>query len=52
MSERQSKSTQDKHERMLNEIVKNPGNEKCADCGSRSKIKDLNKSEMKGVNMS
>lgn len=44
MSERQSKSTQDKHERILNEIVKNPGNEKCADCGSRSKIRLQKKS--------
>lgn len=37
MSERQSKTVQDRHERMLNEIVKNPGNELCADCGSKSK---------------
>ncbi|CAO3622933.1 unnamed protein product [Mucor fragilis] len=36
MSERQSKSVQDRHERMLNEIVKNPGNELCADCGSKN----------------
>ncbi|CAO0799092.1 unnamed protein product [Mucor circinelloides] len=36
MSERQSKSVQDRHERMLNEIVKNPGNEHCADCGSKN----------------
>ncbi|OAD04281.1 hypothetical protein MUCCIDRAFT_35872 [Mucor lusitanicus CBS 277.49] len=36
MSERQSKSVQDRHERMLNEIVKQPGNEHCADCGSKN----------------
>ncbi|KAL9551424.1 hypothetical protein MBANPS3_004268 [Mucor bainieri] len=36
MSERQSKSVQDRHERMLNEIVKQPGNEQCADCGSKN----------------
>ncbi|KAI9360297.1 hypothetical protein BD770DRAFT_318803 [Pilaira anomala] len=36
MSERQSKATQDKHERILNEIVKQPGNELCADCRSKS----------------
>lgn len=38
MSERQSKSTQSKHERILNEIVKYPGNELCADCRSKSKL--------------
>ncbi|KAK4519854.1 THO2 plays a role in transcriptional elongation [Mucor velutinosus] len=36
MSERQSKSVQDRHERMLNEIVKNPSNEHCADCGAKN----------------
>lgn len=37
MSERQSKQVQERHERMLNEIVKKPGNETCADCRSKSK---------------
>lgn len=37
MSERQSKSTQDKHERILNDIVKTLGNDYCADCNSKSK---------------
>lgn len=37
MSERQSKSTQDKHERILNELAKKPGNDLCADCGTKSK---------------
>jgi stromal membrane-associated protein len=36
MSERQSKNTQDKHERILNELAKQPGNETCADCGAKS----------------
>lgn len=39
MSERQSKSVQDRHERMLNDIVKRPGNETCADCNAKSKKK-------------
>lgn len=38
MSERQSKNTQDKHERILNDVVKQPGNENCADCGAKSKF--------------
>ncbi|KAG0739693.1 hypothetical protein G6F57_008433 [Rhizopus arrhizus] len=36
MSERQSKSTQDKHERILNELAKKPGNDLCADCGTKN----------------
>ncbi|KAI8390278.1 hypothetical protein BD560DRAFT_380506 [Blakeslea trispora] len=36
MSERQSKAVQERHERILNEIVKRPENEFCADCGARN----------------
>ncbi|KAI8359087.1 hypothetical protein EDC96DRAFT_514138 [Choanephora cucurbitarum] len=36
MSERQSKTVQERHERILNEIVKRPENEFCADCGARN----------------
>ncbi|KAI9257626.1 putative GTPase activating protein for Arf-domain-containing protein [Sporodiniella umbellata] len=36
MSERQSKSIQDRHERILNELAKRPGNDLCADCGSKN----------------
>ncbi|KAI9473921.1 MAG: hypothetical protein EXX96DRAFT_508852 [Benjaminiella poitrasii] len=36
MSERQSKAVQGKHERILNEIAKKPGNETCADCGAKN----------------
>lgn len=39
MREKQSKATQAKHERMLNELFKLPGNEKCADCTAKSKKK-------------
>lgn len=40
MREKQSKATQAKHERMLNELFKLPGNEKCADCTAKSKKKE------------
>ncbi|ORX52358.1 Arf GTPase activating protein [Hesseltinella vesiculosa] len=37
MSEkRQTKATQDRHERILNDLLKIPGNEYCADCRSRN----------------
>ncbi|KAI8882063.1 Arf GTPase activating protein [Backusella circina FSU 941] len=36
MSERQSKAVQDRNERTLNELLKNPGNDACADCGARN----------------
>ncbi|KAI9268581.1 hypothetical protein EDC94DRAFT_600616 [Helicostylum pulchrum] len=36
MREKQSKATQAKHERMLNELFKLPGNEKCADCTAKN----------------
>lgn len=40
MSEKkQSKSTQERHERLLNELLKVPGNEYCADCRAKSKYK-------------
>lgn len=39
MTERQSKATQERHERILNELVKMPGNDLCADCGTKSKKK-------------
>ncbi|KAI7907557.1 uncharacterized protein BX663DRAFT_491285 [Cokeromyces recurvatus] len=36
MSERQSKTVQGRHERILNELTKKPGNETCADCGAKN----------------
>ncbi|KAL0091238.1 hypothetical protein F4703DRAFT_1705668, partial [Phycomyces blakesleeanus] len=36
MSERQSKATQERHERMLLELLKLPGNEYCADCRAKN----------------
>ncbi|ORE20273.1 ArfGap-domain-containing protein [Rhizopus microsporus] len=36
MTERQSKATQERHERILNELVKMPGNDLCADCGAKN----------------
>ncbi|KAI8067481.1 hypothetical protein BC940DRAFT_300852 [Gongronella butleri] len=37
MSEkRQTKATQERHERLLNDLLKVPGNEYCADCKSRN----------------
>ncbi|PHZ10184.1 Arf GTPase activating protein [Rhizopus microsporus ATCC 52813] len=36
MTERQSKTTQERHERILNELVKMPGNDLCADCGTKN----------------
>ncbi|KAI9314962.1 hypothetical protein BX666DRAFT_1965134 [Dichotomocladium elegans] len=36
MPERQSKATQGRHERMLLELLKLPGNDRCADCNSRN----------------
>ncbi|KAG2237818.1 hypothetical protein INT48_002119, partial [Thamnidium elegans] len=36
MREKQSKATQAKHERMLNDLFKLPGNEKCADCTAKN----------------
>lgn len=37
MPERQSKATQGRHERMLLELLKLPGNDRCADCKAKSK---------------
>lgn len=37
MPERQTKATQERHERMLLELLKEPGNDRCADCRARSK---------------
>ncbi|KAI8991610.1 hypothetical protein BDF20DRAFT_810856 [Mycotypha africana] len=36
MSERQSKATQVKNERILNDLAKYPGNDRCADCNSKN----------------
>ncbi|KAI9358075.1 hypothetical protein BD770DRAFT_321223 [Pilaira anomala] len=36
MREQQSKSTQVKHERMLNDLFKLPGNDRCADCTAKN----------------
>lgn len=41
MREQQSKSTQVKHERMLNDLFKLPGNDRCADCTAKSKYNIL-----------
>jgi stromal membrane-associated protein len=37
MREQQSRATQERHERLLNELFKVPGNNRCADCTSKSK---------------
>ncbi|KAI9494772.1 hypothetical protein BDB00DRAFT_761399 [Zychaea mexicana] len=36
MSGRQTKATQERHERMLLELLKLPGNDRCADCPSKN----------------
>ncbi|KAI8985893.1 hypothetical protein BDB01DRAFT_842754 [Pilobolus umbonatus] len=36
MREKQSKTTQGRHERMLTELFKLPGNDRCADCFNRN----------------
>ncbi|KAL0074117.1 hypothetical protein J3Q64DRAFT_1638089 [Phycomyces blakesleeanus] len=36
MREKQSKAMQDRHERILEELLKKAGNERCADCQSRN----------------
>lgn len=38
MREKQSKATQERHTRMLNELLKLPGNDRCADCKAKSKF--------------
>lgn len=37
MREKQSRATQERHERILNELCKIEGNNKCADCLTPSK---------------
>jgi hypothetical protein len=39
MLEKQSKATQVRHDRMLKELFKLPGNDRCADCTAKSKKK-------------
>lgn len=41
MREQQSKATQERHERMLNDLLKLPGNDRCADCTAKSKSEPL-----------
>ncbi|KAI8096717.1 uncharacterized protein BX664DRAFT_258433 [Halteromyces radiatus] len=36
MREQQSRATQERHERKLNELLKLPGNDKCADCNAKN----------------
>ncbi|ORY92377.1 hypothetical protein BCR43DRAFT_445754 [Syncephalastrum racemosum] len=36
MPERQTKATQQRHERMLTELLKLPGNDRCADCPTKN----------------
>lgn len=43
MREKQSKATQERHERMLNELFKLPGNDRCADCTAKSNFFFLEK---------
>lgn len=39
MHRKQSKATQERHDRMLNELYKILGNDRCADCTAKSKKK-------------
>ncbi|KAL0135313.1 hypothetical protein V8B55DRAFT_1555852 [Mucor lusitanicus] len=36
MHQKQSKATQERHDRMLNELYKLPGNDRCADCTAKN----------------